>query len=116
MARPQKALEEHEIATYLPAKELAARKAAESAPLDESTEAELADLDVLIAEARKACHRGQKVRGRRNPAFTNLVALMKARDLLLKSKRPKSKKAAVQAVAARLEEILKEPTNGTNPN
>jgi hypothetical protein len=51
-------------------------------PLTPEQETEITKLDGLIALAMRACKRGQTIRGRRNPAFQNLEALIKVRKLL----------------------------------
>jgi hypothetical protein len=51
-------------------------------PLTPEQESEITKLDGLIALAMRACKRGQTIRGRRNPAFQNLEALIKVRKLL----------------------------------
>jgi hypothetical protein len=51
-------------------------------PLTPEQENEIENIDALIALAMRACRRGQTVRGRRNPAFQNLEALVKVRKAL----------------------------------
>lgn len=60
------------------------REAAErdALPLTLEQESEIAKVDGLIAKAMSACKRGQIFRGRRNPAFQNLEALVKVRKIL----------------------------------
>jgi hypothetical protein len=59
------------------------------AALDEGQKSELARLDDLIAKTMKACHYGQTIGGKRNPAFGNLSTLMKLRKLVTNTKTPK---------------------------
>jgi hypothetical protein len=68
------------------------------APLGEGQKSELARLDELIDKTMKACHYGQTIGGKRNPAFGHLAILMKLRKLVANTKMPK--KSA--------EELLKE--------
>jgi len=51
-------------------------------PLTAEQESEIARVDELIATAMRACKRGQIFKGKRNPAFQNLEALVKIRKLL----------------------------------
>jgi len=51
-------------------------------PLTPEQESEIARVDELIALAMRACKRGQIFRGKRNPAFQNLEALVKVRKAL----------------------------------
>jgi hypothetical protein len=51
-------------------------------PLAPEQLSEIARVDELISLAMRACRRGQTIRGRRNPAFQNLIDLVKTRKLL----------------------------------
>lgn len=51
-------------------------------PLTPEQESEIEKVDALISKAMAACKRGQIFRGKRNPAFQNLEALVKVRKTL----------------------------------
>jgi hypothetical protein len=51
-------------------------------PLTQEQQSEIARVDELITLAMRACKRGQIFRGKRNPAFQNLEALVKVRQAL----------------------------------
>jgi len=60
------------------------REAAErdASPLTQEQQSEISRIDELITIAMRACKRGQIFRGKRNPAFQNLEALVKIRKAL----------------------------------
>jgi hypothetical protein len=68
------------------------RKQAEI-PLTPEQKTEVSQLNELIAQAIKTCRKGHTVRGQKNPAFSNLVNLVRTRELLLKGKAPSKKSA-----------------------
>lgn len=102
MARPRIDLETADVTgqsdRWTP-EQRAAREEAERAKLTDDQRSEVAKLDALIADAMKACTRGQKIRGRRNPAFQNLQVLVRARKLIFDTKRPKSQASTEEAIA-----------------
>jgi len=51
-------------------------------PLTQEQQSEISRIDELITIAMRACKRGQIFRGKRNPAFQNLEALVKVRKAL----------------------------------
>jgi hypothetical protein len=53
-----------------------------ASPLTPEQESEITKVDALICKAMAACKRGQIFRGKRNPAFHNLEALVKVRKAL----------------------------------
>src|SRR5579863_3005825 len=63
---------------------------------------EIKQLNELIASAISACRRGQTFRRKPNPAFEHLTKLIKARDLLMKGKRPKKSSADLLAESNKL--------------
>jgi hypothetical protein len=81
---PRTAIEELELAGSPNLPRALKRKQVDeiALPLTPEQESEIAKIDALIGKAMNACKRGQTVRGRRNPAFQNLEALIKVRKLL----------------------------------
>ncbi|HXX20520.1 MAG TPA: hypothetical protein VEJ46_14040 [Candidatus Acidoferrum sp.] len=62
-----------------------------SVTLTPEQQSEVEQLDELIAAAMRACKKGSTVGGKRNPAFANLQALVRTRDMLLKGRRATAK-------------------------
>jgi len=112
MARPAISVQDADLNGYSDRwspEERAAREAREKATVTPDQDQEIARLDALIADAMKACERGQKVRGKRNPAFANLQALVRTRKLILDTKRTPQlpKPNATDGLNAFLEERTK---------
>lgn len=83
-------------------------KAEDAAPaLTPDERSEIERLTELIDRAMKACKKGSTVQGKRNPAFQNLAMLVKARDTLLRGKRPEKKTSA--EILAEAEKALTTP-------
>jgi hypothetical protein len=79
------------------------------ATLTPEQESEIAQLDALIAQAMKACKRGQTVDGKRNPAFANLESLVKVRRLVMQ--RPGTGKKSTAALLKEMDKLLKPGVN-----
>jgi len=75
-------------------------KADANVVLTPEAKSEIERLTELIARAMKCCHRGQTVDGKPNPAFQNLAALIRSRELLYKGRKPGRKSAAEILAAA----------------
>jgi len=80
-------------------------------PLTEEQKTEVATLGELITLAMKACRKGSTVRGQKNPAFSNLVNLVRAREMLLKGKRPPT---GTEEAMADIEKLLSQPEEKLN--
>jgi hypothetical protein len=109
MPRPRKTYDEIILSgnsRHLSREELAARAAKEGVALVGARPGELERLDRLIAQTLEACARGQVLRGgKKNPAFGNLVLLMKARSLA-RQRGPAGPETSGELLA-RVDEMLK---------
>jgi hypothetical protein len=109
MARPRHSIEDADLTglsdRWTP-EQRAEREEAERAGITEDQKTEVAKLDSLIAEAMKACQRGQKLRGKRNPAFQNLATLVKARKMVLDTKRSNHARQSANDLIAEAEALI----------
>lgn len=68
----------------------------------------LAEIDTLISKSVKACHKGQSLRTKRNPAFANLSELLRIRDRILAQR---DEKKSGEEMLLELDGLLGKDTN-----
>jgi hypothetical protein len=83
-----------------------AEKDAAKPPLTDTQRAEVEQLDILIQECFKACARGQTRRGKRNPSFANLQALVKTRKTIIEGRQLPPAEKTPQELVSEIDRML----------
>jgi len=93
------------------AEKLEARDAAKPV-LSVLAQNELQQIDDLVRDCLLACREGQSLGTKRNPAFSNLESLMRARRMLLAGHRPLKEEDMAQPLIDELDRVLEAAQKG----